>query len=136
MTDTKRVPNIMKDTKGHSHRSLSFPHTFRLFFAHLFFFIFSDFPEILFSKYVKRNFPDIFCFRRISQISQIATERLRILIHTSNYLQTWGKFWTKSSPIRMDLRILRSLHYSFSTGYWLRKVMPSEDTTLNPLQQP
>ena len=41
-----------------------------------------------------------FCFWRISRI---VTERLRILIHISNYFQLW-KIWKPRSPIRMSLR--------------------------------
>ena len=59
---------------------------------------FTDF----FSKYVKLDKPDFFfCLWRISRT---VTERLRILIHISNYFQTL-EILEKKTPLRTSLYI-------------------------------
>ena len=71
-----------------------FPHNFHIFSRN--FSIFQIF--LFFSKYV--NFSKLFfCLWRISRIVE---ERLRILVHISNYFQTL-KIMEKNSSIRMSL---------------------------------
>ena len=62
--------------------SESFFHSFDIFFTQ--FFNLPYFPDF-FSKHVKFNERVFFCFWKHSRI---VTERLRMLIHISNYIQT------------------------------------------------